>query len=412
MATHRRGDSRALPEHPNLAHLKDQAKDLLRSGSAKSLTDAQFQTARLYGFPSWPKLKAHVDTLTEVGQFRSAIVRDDVATVEQMLRNKPGLMHQRLDHHGFSAWLFAAEIGRPAIAELLLALGADILEGGDQALIRASYKGNVAMIEFLLGKGIDPNGGGGSGGPPVIAACEGLQPEAVQCLLAHGADPMRRPSPDALTALPMAFRTYMKQCARRHLCLEILIGAGISCRDTPATALMRGRIDLLERHLAHDPQLVSRRLSLSDLSIPEFGGEPFGTVRAPVVGGTLLHLAVEYGEEAVSEWLISHGADIDAPAAVDAEGFGGHTPIYHTCIGDAATKDGRDTRFLLDRGASVAVRASLRYPQRLPDGQQEQRTILDVTPLEYAESFADSPSWVGKEPIRILREYAARGSGR
>jgi hypothetical protein len=41
---------RQLPEHPNLRHLKNQAKDLLKTGGAKSLTDAQFKIARLYGF--------------------------------------------------------------------------------------------------------------------------------------------------------------------------------------------------------------------------------------------------------------------------------------------------------------------------------------------------------------------------
>ena len=52
-----------LPDRPNLRHLKDQAKDLVKSGKASSIADAQFQIARLYGFPSWPKLKAHVDSL-------------------------------------------------------------------------------------------------------------------------------------------------------------------------------------------------------------------------------------------------------------------------------------------------------------------------------------------------------------
>src|SRR5205809_3250088 len=55
--------SRPLPDRPNLRHLKDQAKDLLKAGAAASVTDAQFQIARLYGFSSWPKLKAHVESL-------------------------------------------------------------------------------------------------------------------------------------------------------------------------------------------------------------------------------------------------------------------------------------------------------------------------------------------------------------
>ena len=68
---------RPLPDRPNLRHLKDQAKDLLKSGRAKSLTDAQFEIARLYGFGSWTKLKAHVDSLEEIGQLRQAIDTED-----------------------------------------------------------------------------------------------------------------------------------------------------------------------------------------------------------------------------------------------------------------------------------------------------------------------------------------------
>ncbi len=58
MSNHSESAPRALPDRPNLRHLKDQAKDLVKAGDAKSITDAQFKIARLYGFASWPKLKA------------------------------------------------------------------------------------------------------------------------------------------------------------------------------------------------------------------------------------------------------------------------------------------------------------------------------------------------------------------
>ena len=54
---------RLLPARPNLRHLKDQARDLLRAGEAESVAGAQFQIARRYGFASWAKLKFHVDSL-------------------------------------------------------------------------------------------------------------------------------------------------------------------------------------------------------------------------------------------------------------------------------------------------------------------------------------------------------------
>jgi hypothetical protein len=59
--------SRDLPPVPNLDHLRNQAKALLNelrpiAPSAK-LADAQRVIARQYGFRSWPKLKAHVESV-------------------------------------------------------------------------------------------------------------------------------------------------------------------------------------------------------------------------------------------------------------------------------------------------------------------------------------------------------------
>ena len=57
---------RDLPDRPNLEHLKNQAKTLLRElrqrDANASLADALHALARDYGFASWPKLKAHVES--------------------------------------------------------------------------------------------------------------------------------------------------------------------------------------------------------------------------------------------------------------------------------------------------------------------------------------------------------------
>ena len=57
--------SRDLPDRPHLDHLKKQAKALLRElrqrDANATLADALHVLAREYGFPSWPKLKEHVE---------------------------------------------------------------------------------------------------------------------------------------------------------------------------------------------------------------------------------------------------------------------------------------------------------------------------------------------------------------
>jgi ATP-dependent Clp protease adapter protein ClpS len=76
---------RALPDTPNLEHLKNEAKDRLRSlraaDPAVKLATVQFQLAREYGFPSWRQLKAHVEQLAE-GQFGVLLLNDDTTPME------------------------------------------------------------------------------------------------------------------------------------------------------------------------------------------------------------------------------------------------------------------------------------------------------------------------------------------
>ena len=58
---------RQLAPHPSLEYLKKQAKELLDERQASQpgwkLADAQHALAREYGFESWPKLKAHIESL-------------------------------------------------------------------------------------------------------------------------------------------------------------------------------------------------------------------------------------------------------------------------------------------------------------------------------------------------------------
>jgi hypothetical protein len=66
--------SRKLPTHPNLDHLRKQAKDRLHDLQERNprskLSDAQHAIAREYGFRSWPKLKTHVESLLRADDMR------------------------------------------------------------------------------------------------------------------------------------------------------------------------------------------------------------------------------------------------------------------------------------------------------------------------------------------------------
>jgi len=86
--------SRNLPARPNLEFLKKEAKSLLdllrqRDGTAQ-LADAQHTLSRDYGFASWPKLKAHVESLAAPHPFAGRWI----ANVAQSKRH-PANLFQR-----------------------------------------------------------------------------------------------------------------------------------------------------------------------------------------------------------------------------------------------------------------------------------------------------------------------------
>lgn len=81
-----------LPEGANIRQLRIQAKELLHSLPAGSqLAHAQLQIARKYGFESWPKLVAEVETPQLLEQFKNAIDAGDAPALERLLQTKPTL---------------------------------------------------------------------------------------------------------------------------------------------------------------------------------------------------------------------------------------------------------------------------------------------------------------------------------
>src|SRR5258708_21769123 len=148
---------RPLPDRPNLRHLKDQAKELLKAGEAGSLTHAQYKIARLYGFASWPKLKAHVDSLEEVGQLKKAIDTNDLESVKKLMTRNPALHSAPLGYNmsGPLTWVAECRVpweppssARLAMAEWMIDHGSDIHQGGDGPLMRAALVGyRVPMME-------------------------------------------------------------------------------------------------------------------------------------------------------------------------------------------------------------------------------------------------------------------------
>jgi ankyrin repeat protein len=381
------GASQSLPERPNLQHLKNQARDLLRAGSATSLADAQFQTARLYGFASWPKLKAHVESLGEIGELKSAIDRNDFDQVRAMMTRNRALHRAPMGYgkNGPLTWVAECRVPweppgatRLAMARWMIANGSDVHQGGDGPLMRAALVGaRVPMIELLVANGADVNAEWSGYFPIIFAPCETVDPVALKWLLDHGANPncgrsgRRYPG----TALDYVIGTYSRSEQLRE-CIDMLVQHGGTTRyQIPALLdILRGEIESLKNRLVADPSLVHKRFDELDFGS---SGQRSMTLR----GGTLLHVAAEYGNAEAAKVLVEHGADINARAgAIDARGVGGQTPIFHavTHFGDWGFAV---AKYLVESGADLALRLKLPGHYDRPD------EIVECTPREYATLF-------------------------
>jgi ankyrin repeat protein len=268
----------------------------------------------------------------------------------------------------------------------------------------------VLMMELLVAHGADVNARWDGRYPIVCAPCEALAPRALKWLVEHGADPTAV-SPDYGSPLAMVVCTYSRDAAGRHGCLEVLAEAGLPLPDTAPMALHRGRTDLLEQHLARDPSLLGRHFTEAEIYPPDvLGSRPGdGLHVTPVAGATLLHLALEYDDLETAEWLLARGADVNARAAVDSEGFGGHTPLFHAVV-TLGRKDDAKARLLLDRGADPNTRATLRKQlQHMGDPEKERmHEFRDVTPTAYARRFQE-PGWVSEPGLELIASRGGTG---
>lgn len=418
--------SRDLPSRPNLDVPKREARELLnewRNAVSEALdrirrrhpklrdldncalgdavfrlSDAQLVIAREYGFSHWAELKERINSNTIAGLLDAAIRSDDRDAVVRLLRANPRLLHVPVRSGNWGPPMsHAANLGRLEIIKAVAELGArDFQHAFDRALLQ----GQIECAKWLHDRGAKLAPG------IVMGSCETLNPDGLR-FLAESNAPFTDAHGDRLAPLALALETYCRCPARKHDVLDIFARHGYELPETPMMAFHRGHVDRLENYLRQDPGLIGRRFSCREIYPPELGCADdgrSGMCGTPLDGTTLLHLAIDFDEQEIFDLLLTHGADVNARAAIDAAGFGGHTPLFNAVV-SCAYINGRQRgasmlRALVERGASPTMRATLR---KFLDWTETPRWHegRDVTPAEWGRQFPEK-SWVNDEGLLLL----------
>lgn len=386
----RKGESDALERtrhcHPKF---KDVADDTAIAGKFK-LSDAQLVIAREYGFANWTALKQRISAHSAAMALHQAIRSDDRESVIAILKANPQLLHLPVRSGNWGPPMsHAANFGHLEIIKACAELGA---RDHQHAFDRALLQGQIQCAQWLHAHGAKLAPG------IVMGCCESLNAAGFEFLLEVGA-PLTSDQGDRLAPLALVLETYSRLPSGKHAILELFAARGYELPDTPMMAFHRGSVSRLEEHLRRDPRLLERRFTLREIYPAECGAIHGGMHWTPIDGTTLLHLAIDFHEREIFEWLLARGADVNARAAIDADGFGGHTPLFNAVVCGPWPDDAM-TRALLERGAAKDARASLR---KFLDWIETPHwhEARNVTAAEWGRGFPEK-NWVNTKALRLL----------
>jgi len=311
-------------------------------GKDCSLTKAQFVIARAHGFPSWPRLMAHLEGQGGSPQFEAAadaVVEGRIDDLRRILEENPGLVHARssrahnatllhyLSANGVENYRQLSPANAVDIARLLLDTGADVNAIADV------YGGDSTVLNLTA-----------TSTPPKQ---RGVQIPLLELFLDRGA---RMQSRDVHWTLMNGCPEAGAYLHSRGGPLDLVDAAGIG--DLNAVA---------ERIAGASPEQQLEALIMATwyerlevISLLVRSGVPIGA-RAGSEGETALHVAAYNGNAELCAFLLDHGAPIEATDAVY-----GTTPLIWAAHALLEERDGkserhRDTaRLLIRRGAVVS----------------------------------------------------------
>ena len=138
--------------------------------------------------------------------------------------------------------------------------------------------------------------------------------EGIRDCFAHGVNPN-----DHFRNEPLIYELTSEytRSPRFKACVKAFVDHGLAFEDNILLSVLMDDAKSLDFYLAEDKDAVDRQYSLR-------------CAYTPLDKVTLLHVCAEFNHVSCAEILIRHGADVEAKAGLDENGFGGHTPVFHT----------------------------------------------------------------------------------
>ena len=151
-------------------------------------------------------------------------------------------------------------------------------------------------------------------------------------------------------------------------CFRLLLEHGAVPDDPLTVPVLLDDPDAIAAMASHTPGYTRHRVTMP-------------SAFTPLAGVSLLHVAAEFGHVEAARALLALGADVNDRAAVDADGLGGQTPLFHA-VNAHADRSLPVTRLLLEAGAAADARVAGLVWGR---GCEWETALFDLTPLAYAQ---------------------------
>jgi len=175
-------------------------------------------------------------------------------------------------------------------------------------------------------------------------------------------------------------------------CVKLFIEFGLEFKDKALLAVLADDAGTLANELKTDPSITQKHYSLK-------------AAYTPMYEVSLLHICAEFNHVSCAQLLLDKGVDINVKAGLDGDGFGGHTPIFHT-----VNQNGNQSADMLE--LCLSNKADLHHTVAgliWGNGYSWKTLIPAVNPISYAimgllPQMHRNEIVISKTVTRLLRE--------